>query len=118
LIHLDLGLRAAGAFWIGGGPRHPDLQFALQCFVRAIELDPTQPAAINNLFCLLAMTGHADEGFRLLESRPEIHANNFVQQNVQRVRRAVSSGESPLDLEFIPAPFSFPTEQELFSSED
>jgi glycosyltransferase involved in cell wall biosynthesis len=117
-IHLDLGLRAAGAFWIGGVPRHPDPQFALQCFVRAIELDPTQPAAVNNLFCLLAMTGHADEGFRLLESRPEIHANNSIQQNIQRVRRAVASSESTLDLEFMAAPFSFPTEQELFSSED
>jgi len=117
-IHLDLGLRAAGAFWIADDPRHRDLPFALQCFVRAIELDPGQLAAINNLFCLLAITGNAAEGFRFLEGISESHTNSFIQRNLQRVRRAVTSNESPLDLEFLPAPLSFPTEQELFSTED
>ena len=109
-VHLDLGNRAMSyiAPW-GGGRLESNVALAGKCFMRSIELDPEAPAALNNLFCILAASGRTGEALELLKQHPSAKDHPTVTANLRRV----NGGNFKGSLVLIPSGLNLPSQQQL-----
>jgi glycosyltransferase involved in cell wall biosynthesis len=117
LIHLDLGMRAVRYLppWKEGKPEaNPAL--AAKCFLRSLELNPQQPRAFNNLFCLLAWTGGASAALRMLQMFPASTENPVLNANVERVRRADFTADQAGSLALMSSVLDLPGQEQLSAS--
>jgi len=109
-VHLDLGFRAMSyiAPW-GGGRLESNAGLAAKCFIRSFELDPTQPAAWNNLFCLLAASGRTQEAQEHLRQYAPAANHPTIAANLRRV----VSGNFKGSLVLMPSGLNLPSQHEL-----
>lgn len=109
-VHLDLGYRAMSyiAPW-GGGRLESNAALATKCFIRSFELDPTKPAAWNNLFCLLAASGRTQDAQELLRQYAPAARHPTIAANQKRVE----SGHFKGSLVLMPSGLNLPSQHEL-----
>jgi len=101
--------------WKEGKPEaNPAL--AAKCFLRSLELNPQQPRAFNNLFCLLAWTGGASAALRMLQMFPASTENPVLNANVERVRRADFTADQAGSLALMSSVLDLPGQEQLSAS--
>jgi len=114
LIHLELGMRALEYFppW-KEGQREANYGLATKCFARSLALDPRQPHALNNFFCILAWTGKRAEALSLLDNHLVHRSHATLQANYDHVQRTDFFDNGHQDLVLMPSGLDLPNQRQL-----
>jgi glycosyltransferase involved in cell wall biosynthesis len=112
-VHLDLGLRALNFYppW-AEGRAEGNAALAARCFITSLELNPRSTQALNNLICLLALTGRAGEAEATLKALPAAASDRVIRANMKRIRHPGFAKARP-GLVFAPSGLDLPGQQEL-----
>ena len=114
-VHVDLGLRALCYYppWFNGAS-HQELFLALDCFSRALTIDPNSESAANNLIVTIALSGEIARASEFASRlKAELLSSAVAAANFRTINAASTSAEERLSLDFMPSGLKFPTQQEL-----
>ncbi len=114
-IHLDMGIRALEYYppWFEGRT-HCEPQFALECFERAISLEPDNVGAYNNIAITYALAGDLARANNILLQLSQQTTEPMIETNYRHLQELQRNPNHNADLTLTPSPLQLPNQKELY----